>query len=118
LVDKSLEEILEELSSSTSHCDESLLLEDLEDEVYEPEPKTKKRVHKFKSKFPQVKVESESEERYTFNPVLAGSDRKVKINSTDMSKLNFAVLDSSKDVPLKKPQSAYVLFGNEQREVI
>jgi hypothetical protein len=34
-----------------------------------------------------------------------------------MSKLSIA-LDTSKDVPLKKPQSAYVLFGNEQREVI
>jgi hypothetical protein len=49
--------------------------------------------------------------------VLAGSERKVKINTTDMSKLNTA-LDITKDVPLKKPQSAYVLFGNEQREVI
>ena len=27
-------------------------------------------------------------------------------------------MDVSKDVPLKKPQSAYVLFGNEQRAVI
>ncbi len=65
-----------------------------------------------------MKDESEGEQRYTFNPVLAASDKKVRINSTDMSKLTFAVLDSSKDVPLKKPQSAYVLFGNEQREVI
>jgi len=34
-----------------------------------------------------------------------------------MSKLGIQ-LDISKDVPLKKPQSAYVLFGNEQRAVI
>lgn len=29
-----------------------------------------------------------------------------------MTKIGSA-LDTSKDVPLKKPQSAYVLFGNE-----
>jgi len=45
------------------------------------------------------------------------TDRKVPINFTDISKLG-NVLDVSKDVPLKKPQSAYVLFGNEQRAVI
>ncbi len=45
------------------------------------------------------------------------ADRKVPINFTDISKLG-NVLDTSKDVPLKKPQSAYVLFGNEQRIVI
>jgi hypothetical protein len=55
---------------------------------------------------------SELDNDFSFSPVLAGSDRKVRINTTDMSKLNIA-LDCTKDVPLKKPQSAYVLFGNE-----
>lgn len=54
--------------------------------------------------------ESGSQE-YSFSPVLNG-DRKVAINFTDLTKLN-AALDTSKDVPIKKPQSAYVLFGNE-----
>jgi len=36
----------------------------------------------------------------------------VQINYTDMTKIGSA-LDTTKDVPLKKPQSAYVLFGNE-----
>lgn len=48
---------------------------------------------------------------------MASADRKVPINFTDLSKLGNE-LDTSKDVPLKKPQSAYVLFGNEQRIVI
>ena len=42
----------------------------------------------------------------------AAADKKVQINFTDLSKLSNK-LDTSKDVPLKKPQSAYVLFGNE-----
>lgn len=46
-----------------------------------------------------------------------GPDKKIPINHTDFSKLS-QTLDVSKDVPLKKPQSAYVLFGNEQRAVI
>lgn len=58
----------------------------------------------------------ENEQEYSFSPVVA-TDRKVSINFTDMSKLG-NTLDISKDVPLKKPQSAYVLFGNEQRSVI
>lgn len=45
------------------------------------------------------------------------SDRKVPINFTDLTKLGNS-LDISKDVPIKKCQSAYVLFGNEQRAVI
>lgn len=48
---------------------------------------------------------------------MLNSDRKVAINFTDLSKLG-AALDTTKDVPIKKPQSAYVLFGNEQRAVI
>jgi len=39
------------------------------------------------------------------------TDKRVKINQTDLSKIT--ILDNTKDVPLKKPQSAYVLFGNE-----
>jgi hypothetical protein len=57
-----------------------------------------------------------SSNEYSFSPVL-NSDRKVAINFTDLSKLG-AALDTTKDVPIKKPQSAYVLFGNEQRAVI
>lgn len=51
-----------------------------------------------------------------YSPEMA-VDKRVKINFTDLSKLGHK-LDTSKDVPLKKPQSAYVLFGNEQRAII
>ena len=62
---------------------------------------------------PKTKLvdETSGSEEYSFSPVLQ-SGKKVKINYTDMSKIKQA-LDTSKDVPLKKPQSAYVLFGNE-----
>lgn len=48
---------------------------------------------------------------------MLNSDRRVAINFTDLSKIGPA-LDTQKDVPIKKPQSAYVLFGNEQRAII
>jgi len=42
------------------------------------------------------------------------SQRKVQINSTDFTRIGDR-LDNTKDVPIKKNQSAYVLFGNEVR---
>jgi hypothetical protein len=61
-------------------------------------------------------ADEQGSQEYSFSPVL-NTDRKVAINFTDLTKLS-AALDTSKDVPIKKPQSAYVLFGNEQRAVI
>lgn len=48
----------------------------------------------------------------SYTPVVARDKRSVKINETNMSEMA-CQLDITKDVPLKKAQSAYVLFGNE-----
>lgn len=102
-------------------CLESLLnsLSSSSESSFEPETPHKKRQLKKdeKEKAKQIVCKSPKAKRrdesgqYTFTPVLS-SQRKVPINQTDFTRIG-EKLDVTKDVPIKKNQSAYVLFGNE-----